>query len=873
MSVIETTSYFERLIQSDEFYFQKGKDALKKWMDLFLSEERQIELQNLLENYTTFAEIKEGHKFFSIKEILFSIISYCDIHARGKAIYNQYEDKRVLAKAGVRMKPWVINTFNYKYHKDNVNITVKNALDMLVMPENNINSIALSHRELISNHYLNHPYNPDTFVSELKEKFSNLDRTRNSENQTLLIAAHIYDEKNEWDKKQMDFKTFIGNLKEYAQKNQLDYSFGNFKNKADNIWIFDKEQHFNHRRAHYEVIIKKGIISVDLHFEDGDENAEKLRVLLGELPADTLEWKKWHFGNSVSHVKKFKLSDEDLVENVVECLDELYDATSEKLINTIKNMNSELNTNTVIGHPLNQILYGPPGTGKTYNTINKAIQIANPSFVLSDHTRKEIKAEYKKLVNEGRIVFTTFHQSMSYEDFIEGIKPKIDEDEDGNKKVIYEVESGIFKRIADKAQKPRLKRENSTKSYTFDDAWSDLVLDTNRHLEDKNPLVLTIQTAGLGLKIVDVSDKGNLNLKPIYSEDSKIYTISYSRAEKLQQAFPDLSMIKNVNKEFRAVIGGTNSTAYWSVLNYINTKIKEKSITEVKEEALPPLPYVLIIDEINRGNVSQIFGELITLIEEDKRLGNDESLEITLPYSKEKFGVPPNLYIIGTMNTADRSVEALDTALRRRFSFEEMPPKPDLLLSPSEMIEKLLWDYKDQPWEHKEYEPKEKELLDFLNAPPKLWNERKDIWKKMNVDKDNGNIKNGTYFTEFFTDIDFKNLLITINKRIEKLIDKDHAIGHAYFMGKNNETIVDSFYKNIIPLLQEYFFGDYGKIGLVLGRGFVKKKIESSVFAAFHDYENEYSDRESYEIIDYRKPNTISDNGMTFIEAINLLMN
>ncbi|WP_278379561.1 AAA family ATPase [Chryseobacterium arthrosphaerae] len=544
---------------------------------------------------------------------------------------------------------------------------------------------------------------------------------------------------------------------------------------------------------------------------------------------------------------------------------------------TVKNLNT---LHAIMKQPLNQILYGPPGTGKTYNTINKAIQIANPSFDLSDHTRKEIREEYKKLVDEGRIVFTTFHQSMSYEDFIEGIKPKIDEDENGNKKVIYDIEDGIFKRIADKARKPRLKAGTTAKRYTFGDAWSDLIVDANKHLEDEDPLVLTIQTPDLGLKIVDISDKGNLSLKPIYSEDSKIYTVSYSRAEKLQQAFPDLSVIKNVNKEFREVIGGSNSTAYWSVLNYINNKIKEKSITEVKEETLPPLPHVLIIDEVNRGNVSQIFGELITLIEEDKRLGNDESLEITLPYSKEKFGVPPNLYIIGTMNTADRSVEALDTALRRRFSFEEMPPKPDLLLSPSEMIEKLLWDYKEYPWEDEEYEPKERELFDLLNVPPKLRSDRKSIWKTMNADKDSGNIKHGTYFSEFFTDIDCKNLLITINKRIEKLIDKDHAIGHAYFMGKNDKTIVDSFYKNIIPLLQEYFFGDYGKIGLVLGKGFIRKKeYNASVFADF-DYENDYSERESYEIIDYRKPDlnyelTLEEGKvkMTFERAVQLLMN
>lgn len=523
--------------------------------------------------------------------------------------------------------------------------------------------------------------------------------------------------------------------------------------------------------------------------------------------------------------------------------------------------------------PINQILYGPPGTGKTYNTINKAVQIIDPDFMASQPTRAAIRKKYEELVSKGQIVFTTFHQSMTYEDFIEGIKPKIEEGKEGIKKVIYDVEDGIFKRIADAAKKPVLNDLSKIKEYTFDDAWSDLVQDATIHMETKTLLTLTIQTPNLGLKIVDISDQGNLNLKPIYSEDSKIYTVSYSRAKKLQQAFPDLSVIKNVNKEFREVIGGSNSTAYWAVLNYINNKIKEKTVTEIKEKASAPPPHVLIIDEINRGNVSQIFGELITLIEEDKRLGNKEALEITLPYSKNKFGVPSNLYIIGTMNTADRSVEALDTALRRRFSFEEMPPKP-YLLNPSYIIENLLWEYKDYDWNHIEYKLQEDKLFKLLEIPEKLKDKKvkEEIWGKMKAD---GKGKKTEYFTGLgeYGRIDFEKLLIIINQRIEKLIDKDHAIGHAYFIGKDNETIIDSFYKNIIPLLQEYFFGDYGKIGLILGKGFIQKKeYNPSIFAAF-DYENDYSERESYKIIDYRNPNVIKDGEMTFIEAIRLLMN
>lgn len=442
---------------------------------------------------------------------------------------------------------------------------------------------------------------------------------------------------------------------------------------------------------------------------------------------------------------------------------------------------------------LNQILYGPPGTGKTYNTINKAVQIANPDFEVDEslnsiEKRKLIKNEYQRLVDAGQIVFTTFHQSLTYEDFIEGIKPLIEENEDGAKSVVYEVKDGIFKEICKNAEKLQFEKLEVVKDYSFDDAFNDLVLEANEKLENNEQLFLPILTENLGLKIIGISDRGNLILKPIYSDNAKEYIVSYSRAEKLQQVFPDLSVVKNIDKEFRAVIGGSNSTAYWSVLNYINNKINLEKKSTSQNIALPSKPFVLIIDEINRGNVSQIFGELITLIEEDKRLGNDEAIEVTLPYSKDKFGVPSNLYIIGTMNTADRSVEALDSALRRRFVFEEIPPKYDL-------------------------EGLQQELFGFKAA----------------------------------------DILETINQRIEKLLDRDHQIGHAYFINKNETTIIDSFYKNIIPLLQEYFFGDFGKIGLVLGAGFISKIEQESVFANFEhlDY-SQFEEKESYEIINHR---------------------
>lgn len=419
---------------------------------------------------------------------------------------------------------------------------------------------------------------------------------------------------------------------------------------------------------------------------------------------------------------------------------------------------------------LNQILYGPPGTGKTYNTINKALSIienkSEEAFDIED--REVIKKRFDQYLKSGQIVFTTFHQSMSYEDFIEGIKPIIDEGENENKQVLYDVVNGLFKQIIDKAKKERTDSKEIVEEYVFEDAWNDLVEDAKSNLEKNSPLQLSIQTPNLGLKIVEITEKGNLKLKPIYSEESKEYLVSFDRAKKLHNVFPDLSVVKNINKEFRAVVGGLNSTAYWSVLNYINNRIDNNKKTIITEIKTKKVPHVLIIDEINRGNVSQIFGELITLIEESKRLGNEEALEVTLPYSKEKFGVPSNLYIIGTMNTADRSVEALDTALRRRFSFVEMMPNYEVL---------------------------------------------KDI-----------NIEG----------ISLATVLKTINDRVEVLLDRDHSIGHSYFINVNSlEDLKDTFQNNIIPLIQEYFYNDYEKMVLVLGEGFVEIREANSSKVGF----------------------------------------
>ncbi|RIZ67201.1 MAG: hypothetical protein D0531_00625, partial [Methylococcales bacterium] len=443
-------------------------------------------------------------------------------------------------------------------------------------------------------------------------------------------------------------------------------------------------------------------------------------------------------------------------------------------------------------HSLNQILYGPPGTGKTYNTVNKAIEIANPSFkikvTVEDTTRKQIKEEFDRLMNEGQIVFTTFHQSMCYEDFIEGIKPLRPLTDDSFVK--YDVQPGIFKQICDKAKSnfENAKIDNKNK-ISFESVFDKLKEDCESDPEIK----FKLRTEGNDFTLIGFTST-SIQFKK--GNGSTNHTLSINTLKQLYYGLRD----------FNSGLG----IYYLSILDKLRLYGLNAPV-EVQEKA-----FVLIIDEINRGNVSQIFGELITLIEDDKRLGCPEALEVTLPYSKESFGVPENLYIIGTMNTADRSVEALDAALRRRFSFEEMPPDSETI-------------------------SKEGEL--------------KGTEGKLG-------------------EISLPDLLDTINGRLEKLLDKDHQIGHSYFISvKDLDGLKLAFQNKIIPLLQEYFFGDYGKIGLVLGKGFFvgQEELIKYKFAEFEYAEaSDFSDRIIYKIKTFEIGEKSHDD---FIKAINLLLN
>ncbi len=435
----------------------------------------------------------------------------------------------------------------------------------------------------------------------------------------------------------------------------------------------------------------------------------------------------------------------------------------------------------------NIILYGPPGTGKTYNTMAYAVAIIEGSSL--EDVKSEIsqdyaavKDRYEEYKENGQIAFTTFHQSYGYEEFIEGIRPVIDSDKSD---ISYTIEPGIFKKFCDDTSPsidapdieinkdattwyikiyPDKKTAEEILNFCIEEGtirmnWSKEEVDAKEEHDflhwykyDIEPGDYVVASTGGGIvRAVGVFEEGDAFW------DEKLDSHHLARKVKwlAYDMSADLKAYNNGISHPRFVISRLKNCTPGNVHKML---IDSGAYSEQANDD----KYVFIIDEINRGNISKIFGELITLIEETKRDGSDEAMSVTLPYSKVPFSVPDNVYIIGTMNTADRSIALMDTALRRRFSFKEMMPDPDVLRE--------------------------------IGA---------------NTISDGGET------------LDVALMLEIINKRIEYLYDREHTIGHAFFTCLKDDPTIDRlasiFEKSVIPLLQEYFYEDYGKIQLVLG--------------------------------------------------------
>lgn len=383
----------------------------------------------------------------------------------------------------------------------------------------------------------------------------------------------------------------------------------------------------------------------------------------------------------------------------------------------------------------NIVLYGAPGTGKTYDVPELAVRLCDPAFMAAEPSREEIVSRYNQLKTEKRIAFTTFHQSLDYEDWIEGLRPFVNE----NNQVTYEIESGIFKKLCEEAERPVVKDKQVG---IADNAvvWKVSLAGTgdNPVRSDcmKNSYI-RIGWDGYGPVISDETDWSIYNgegkqILDAYINKMKIGDIvmsCYSSQTidaigvvggdyEFDDSLPDYKrvrrvnwLVKNINENIVEMNEGktmTLGTVYrLNSITLDNVKsILEKYNTSSKMEENDKA-YVMVIDELNRGNVSKVFGELITLLEADKRKGRINAESVVLPYSKKGFHIPNNVYLIATMNTADRSLGSLDYAIRRRFAFIAEKPfglevdgfDEDLFEKVSSLFVKNFDDYKESGWD------------------------------------------------------------------------------------------------------------------------------------------------------------------------------
>lgn len=602
----------------------------------------------------------------------------------------------------------------------------------------------------------------------------------------------------------------------------------------DIVYIYSSS---NDKRIRYKTIVEK----TDIPFEEINDDKEFWN--------NTEEYEKSKKGKYV-RLKLLKESDDpslsyenlkklNYINNAPQGSIKITDNDFIKFLNNHfegKTMNMEKAQENCISIPLNQILYGPPGTGKTYNTVIKAMEIINPNCIeynekgyVSNYS--DVKKKFDKAKNNHQIEFVTFHQSYSYEEFVEGIKPDLD-----SKDVKYILNEGIFKVICKNAKQIKTDKTSNAIDFTttrifkmsLGANWENETEDIYNYCLNNNVVALgwgrdkdfsncnTIEDFKTlddtwGAKAVEIFknwmrigdiiliSNGNSNIKAIaqitgeyeFHNDREIRYCQFRNVKWLYSG-EDIPVSKFYDKKLsqQSIYGFYlsekegkqyyNSTIDTNILNEIITG----NINRFKQQ-----PYVLIIDEINRGNISKIFGELITLIEEDKR----ENLSVQLPYSHETFTVPKNLYIIGTMNTSDRSIASIDIALRRRFKFKEMMPKSDL-------------------------------VADF-----------------------------GVEFNKIFDDL---------NNKIKLLLDRDHQIGHSYFIntkynnenGNNNiSTLKEIWFSEILPLLNEYFYCDWEKLNLIIPNFLVKLEVPPTLKNECEDSMYEFMQPENMSEEEFKK--------------------
>ncbi|MDG1672845.1 MAG: AAA family ATPase [Flavobacteriaceae bacterium] len=769
----------QKLCLLEIFNLQKGTNKLIEFENYNdLTKDKIISLlDRFKESNTTFTKfidtLNKNSKEFKFLTIVGQLVSYCDVHAANKIIYNEYEDKRTIAKAGVRMNAWIEKLLSYKIEDNDLgqlSPSIRNAINFLKTPESELTMLSENHRKKFSIKLLNKAYEADTIVRDLISFFEPYEiNIENEENRTLVYCQILYSknvsqlwlndnnivsEKKSETKKMNDMKIPLNQIfygppgtgKTYNISSEAEKIINNNKS-SEHLTLEQKfERIVRNIRSEYDEAIynKLNANSIYRNFSKAmvvwgyflDPKYDSTDTIVHEDLKDIEGFKRSGWSQRMRYLTEFGFIEGDWSNDFSRQLG--FDMQlSESGIELKNNLRSYIEGENI-----------PPADLLSWPRENGLPEILISSYV---KVLAEVSPVSRNITAFEKTIFCALNMCLKGDLFKQNKESRRTTEE----------EIDLVEQYFD---------VNSTGNSDY--KWIGWIAE---NLVDLN-LVEEIHEERFNRYYYQITDSGRNLVEEIVKKWQSEYSIlfgkhiNYETGVKLGQiefiTFHQSYSYEEFVEGIRPNLGGENELTY-SLEKGIFKRVSDRAKFDQDNN------YVIIIDEINRGNISKIFGELITLIEPSKRLftENDEHpKKVTLPYSKKRFGVPKNLYILGTMNTADKSIALLDSALRRRFSFTEMLPN-------SKVVE------------------------------------------------ENISIEN----------IDVKRLFETVNSRVEFLIDKDHTIGHSYFLKIKEDQTIEAlaliFKNEIIPLLIEYFYGDFEKIQLVLGDNKDWKKHDSKFFS------------------------------------------
>jgi len=773
------SKFIQELCSLEEFRFQKGVEKLIEFenYDGLTKEEITLLLNQFKESGLTFTNFVESldkeSKEYQLLTLLGEVVSYCDLHAANKKVYNQYDDNRTLGKAGVRMNDWLDKLLTYKITDNDLSKltpSIKNALRYLKDPEKGLTMLSENHRERFSINLLDKTYTPEGIVDDLISFFEPYEiEVSNEKNSTSVYCSILYSKnvKKLW----LDDDNTEGEEEKLNKKNtkrmniplnQIFYGppgtgkTYNISSEAEKIINNNTpneqltlEQKFkrivrNIRSEYDEAIYNKlNANSIYRNFSKSmvvwgyflDPKYDSTDTIVHEDLKDIAGFKRSGWSQRMRYLSEFGFIEGDWYDDFSGQLG--FDMQlSESGIELKNNLRTYLEEAEI---PEADLLTWPREKGLPEIVKNSYIKVLAEVSPVSRNITAFEKTIFCALnmCLQGDLFKQNKESRPTTEEEIDLVEQYFDVNSTGNSD--YKWIGWIAENLVDLNLVEEIHEERNNRYYfSLTDSGRKLVQDIVNKWQSEYSILfgkyINYET-GVGL--------GQIEFITFHQ--------SYSYEEFIEGIRPNLD--------------GENELTY-SLEKGIFKRISDRAKFDQDNN------YVIIIDEINRGNISKIFGELITLIEPSKRLytENDEHpKKVTLPYSKKRFGVPKNLYILGTMNTADKSIALLDSALRRRFSFTEMLPNSEV------------------------------------------------VGQMITIDE-----------------IDIKLLFDTINSRIEFLIDKDHTIGHSYFLKIRDHQTIEAlaliFKYEIIPLLTEYFYGDFEKIQLVLGENKDWKSKNDSKF-------------------------------------------